>query len=69
MTRRTARIYCDKAGEWRWRVQAANNEIISAGEGYGDRTGAVKGLRTAHLEFKEADFRETDEAIVEVDPG
>jgi uncharacterized protein len=31
-------VYQDDAGEWRWRRQAGNNEIISAsGEGYVDR--------------------------------
>jgi uncharacterized protein YegP (UPF0339 family) len=31
-------VYQDDAGEWRWRRQAGNNEIIStSGEGYVDR--------------------------------
>ncbi|MBJ7535829.1 DUF1508 domain-containing protein [Rhodomicrobium vannielii ATCC 17100] len=27
-------IWKDAAGEWRWRLQGANNEIIASGESY-----------------------------------
>lgn len=28
------RIYQDQDGYWRWRLRAANNEIIASGEAY-----------------------------------
>jgi len=38
-------IYQDKAGEWRWRLVAKNNEIIAdSGESYQDRDGVLIGL-------------------------
>jgi len=27
-------IYIDRIGLWRWRLVAANNEIVASGEGY-----------------------------------
>lgn len=39
-------VYEDKRHEWRWRLQAANNRIIAdSGEGYKQRTGAVRAAR------------------------
>ena len=32
-------VYKDKAGQWRWRLKAANGQIIATGEGYKDKTG------------------------------
>jgi uncharacterized protein YegP (UPF0339 family) len=31
-------LYQDKAGKFRWRLLAANGEIIAVGEGYNTRT-------------------------------
>ncbi len=31
------RIFEDKQGYWRWRLRAANNEIIASGEAYIDK--------------------------------
>ena len=43
MTSDTVTIYQDAAGEWRWRRQAGNGEIIStSGEGYENKTYAEK---------------------------
>ena len=64
-TKRTATIYRDTAGEWRWRVQAGNNEIISEGEGYEQRGGAIEGLGGAHAEFSGGDFSDVDHVTVE----
>ena len=30
-------VYKDKAGEFRWRLKAANGQIIAIGEGYKDK--------------------------------
>jgi uncharacterized protein YegP (UPF0339 family) len=38
----------DEAGEWRWRVRAANGEIVNGStEGYVNRSGAMRGYETA----------------------
>lgn len=37
-------IYKDKVGEWRWRLKAANNEIIATSEGYKEKTGCEAGI-------------------------
>lgn len=39
-------VYEDEAGEIRWRLKAANGEIIASGEGYTSLTGAIKGIAT-----------------------
>ena len=31
-------IYQGSAGEWRWRLRAANHQIIASGEGYHNKT-------------------------------
>lgn len=37
----TVTVYQDEAGEWRWRRQSANGEIVStSGEGYENKTHA-----------------------------
>ena len=30
-------VYVDKAGEWRWRLRAANGRVVDSGEGYTSR--------------------------------
>ena len=38
-------VYKDSAGEWRWRLRAANNQIIAiSGEGYKNRTDCLAGI-------------------------
>ncbi|MCH8343700.1 MAG: DUF1508 domain-containing protein [Planctomycetes bacterium] len=37
-------IYKDKVGEWRWRLRAANNEIIAAGEGYKNKVDCLHAI-------------------------
>ncbi len=36
-------IYRDSAGEWRWRLRAANGQIVASGEGYKTKAGAKRG--------------------------
>jgi len=39
-------VYCDVAGEWRWRARAGNNEIVAdSAEGYADKSTAVEMAR------------------------
>lgn len=37
-------IYRDKAGEYRWRLKAANHQVVASGEGYKTRAGALRGF-------------------------
>lgn len=38
-------VYKDTAGEWRWRLRAANNKIIAnSGEGYANRTDCLSAI-------------------------
>jgi len=37
-------VFKDKAGKYRFRLKAANGEIIAASEGYEAKTGALKGI-------------------------
>jgi uncharacterized protein YegP (UPF0339 family) len=34
----------DAAGEFRWKLQAANGEVLASGEGYKTRAGARRGI-------------------------
>ena len=40
----TFEIYKDKAGEYRFRLKAANGQIILASEGYKDKSGCNNGI-------------------------
>jgi len=35
----------DRRGEWRWKLQAANFEVVSSGEGYRTFAGAQRGYK------------------------
>lgn len=37
-------LYTDKAGEYRFRLKAANGEIIATGEGYKAKAGVLNGI-------------------------
>ncbi|MFO8133059.1 MAG: DUF1508 domain-containing protein [Thermoplasmatota archaeon] len=37
-------IFTDRADEWRFRLVAPNNEIITVGEGYTTKQNCVKGI-------------------------
>ena len=40
-----AELYRDQAGEWRWKLKAANGRIIAdSGEGYLNQSDALDGL-------------------------
>lgn len=36
--------YRDAAGEFAWRLKAPNGEIVSSGEGYKTKSGAMRGI-------------------------
>ena len=37
-------IYKDKAGEYRWRLRANNNEIVASSEGYTNKSNCQHGI-------------------------
>ncbi len=39
-------LYKDKAGKFRWRLLAANGEIVAVGEGYASKDGAKGGIES-----------------------
>lgn len=39
-------IYQDSVGGWRWRLVAANSEIVASGEGYTTQTDAMRAAET-----------------------
>ena len=47
-------IYKDHAGEWRWRLTAANGEIVAQGEGHTTRYNAERAAVSARLNFEKA---------------
>lgn len=43
-------VYKDKAGEWRWRLEAGNNQVIAvSGEGYRDKRECHSGIGLVKL--------------------
>lgn len=47
-------IYKDELGEWRWRLKAANHQIIAvSGEGYINRKDAVDIVQTIRAACRE----------------
>ncbi len=42
----TIKVYKDKAGEWRWRLVAANGKkVATSGEGYTRKRDAIRAAR------------------------
>lgn len=53
-------IYTDKAGESRFRLKAANGEIIAVSEGYSSRGAAHKGIASVQKNAPIAEIVEVD---------
>jgi len=49
-------IYRDKKGEYRFRLKAANGEIIATGEGYAAKASCLKGIRSIQANAPEAEI-------------
>jgi uncharacterized protein YegP (UPF0339 family) len=47
--RKRVQLYADEAGQWRWRVKAANNRITSSsGESFDSKENARRAAESAH---------------------
>ena len=48
MRRGKFQVFQDDAGEWRWRLKAANGEVVAQSESYGvSHSNAVRGAKDA----------------------
>ncbi|WP_049947730.1 HVO_2922 family protein [Candidatus Halobonum tyrrellensis] len=58
----TFELYRDRAEEWRWRLVAANGNIIAdSGEGYRSKQGAKRGIASVKANADGADVRVVDD--------
>ncbi len=48
-------VYCDKAGEHRFRLKAGNGQIILASEGYSSKDGCENGIESVKENSQERD--------------
>jgi len=55
-------IYCDKAGEHRFRLKAGNGENILASEGYSSKDGCENGIESVRKNSQDASKFEVKEA-------
>ena len=57
-----AEVYEDKAGQYRWRIRAANGRVVAdSGEGYRRREDAERGLQiTLSTEYVDEDDTRAD---------
>lgn len=62
MSKRKPRVekYEDSSGEWRWRLVAANGEIIATGESYVSESSVNRAIKTVIRAFKEAEVELED---------
>jgi len=63
----TFQVYEDAADEWRWRLVAANGEIVAdSGEGYVSRRNAREAAERVQAYTPDADVLDVDDAAFEV---
>lgn len=53
-------VYTDKKGEWRFRLKAANGEVIAVGEGYSSKAACLNGIESVKKNAPEAEIIETE---------
>lgn len=53
-------LYKDKAGEYRFRLKAANGETIATSEGYASKSGAQNGIASVQKNAPTAEVVELD---------
>ncbi len=52
--------YQDKSGEWRFRLKAANGQIIATGEGYSSEGGLANGIKSVTKYAVSAEIKEIE---------
>jgi len=63
----TFQVYEDAAAEWRWRLVAANGEIIAdSGEGYASKRNAREAAERVAAYAPDADVLDVDDAAFEM---
>lgn len=56
-----AQVFRDRAGEWRWRIRAANGRVIAdSGESYHHKADAIDGLTLATSHVPPVDVEDAD---------
>ena len=53
-------VYTDKAGEFRFRLKAANGEIIGVGEGYKKKASCLNGIESIRKNAVDAKIEEAE---------
>lgn len=58
MSTATFEVFQDRASEWRWRLVAANGNIIAdSGEGYTSKQGVKRGIDSVKRSVEEAEIQ------------
>jgi hypothetical protein len=52
--------YQDNIGEWRFRLKAANGQIIATGEGYSSKDGLANGIKSVTKYALSAEIKEVE---------
>ncbi|MCX7678266.1 MAG: YegP family protein [Spirochaetes bacterium] len=53
-------VYKDNKGEWRFRLKAANGEVIAVGEGYSSKAACLNGIESVKKNAPEAEIVEIE---------
>jgi len=53
-------VYKDKKGEFRFRLKAANGEVIASGEGYKNMDGCMNGIKSIKKNARKAKVEEVE---------
>ncbi|GAA5153147.1 YegP family protein [Microbacterium pseudoresistens] len=54
-------LYQDKGGDYRFRLKAANGEIVATGQGYASKSGALNGIDSVRRNAADAEVVEVDD--------
>ena len=54
-------VYKDKAGKFRFRLKAGNNEVIATGEAYESKAACLKGIESVKRNAAEAEVKVLEE--------
>jgi hypothetical protein len=57
----TFEVYQDNAGQWRFRLKAANGETIAVSEGYASKAGCMNGVKSVMNNAPDAEIVEIEQ--------